>query len=87
MQARWPVVRIFSDYMAEYPLWTAEGLVWAEDLGLSIELAAALRALQEHFAKHVHWSRGWDREEHKRWYDEEAERLQARVQNELVARC
>jgi hypothetical protein len=72
-----------SDYSCGYPLWTAEGAVTPDELGLSHELAEALLEWQDLFDGHFHYERLWDGPAHAGRYAERAEPLACRLRHEL----
>lgn len=76
-------VKLMSEYGAESPIWTSDGMVSPEDVGLSAPLSADLLEWQDHFERHFHHDTGWNSEPSREWYAEEAERLSQAVAREL----
>lgn len=78
-------LKLMSDYGAESPLWSADGMVSPADLGLSPDLDRALVAWQEQFELHFDPDDGWDSTERKDRYAREAQELLAALRDELGA--
>lgn len=86
-QSALPLLRLFCDYMAEWPLWLdCEGMVDAERLGLSDDLARRVAFWNEHFQQGFHHEHGWDTLEQERWDREEGVDLLHRLSRELDGR-
>lgn len=76
-------VRLFSEYGAESPIWTTDGDIPPEDIGLSARLSVDLRAWQNHFEKHFHHETGWDSHASRDWYADQVEPLRKALEKEL----
>jgi hypothetical protein len=77
-------VKLMSDYVAGWPLWTVEeGLIAPGAFSLSASLTADLRDWQELFEREFHWDRGWRTPEAEAHYARAAPGLLLRLNQEL----
>ncbi len=83
-------IRLFPDYMRDWPLWENSTPTWdvgytttPQMYGLSEELTEAIRSWndfwEKHFAAHIRW----DSDDHRDWWAEEGESIARRMRTEV----
>lgn len=72
-----------SDYGVGRPLWDDHGATAPSAFDVPVELAARLRAWQDHFEEHFHFENGWRSAQDATVYVEQGKELQRLLTKEL----